>query len=205
MFLVAKRHAPAVILLDECDKILTPGKGENKGETDGVIREFQEQLNELIHLQSDVVIICGTNYPTKIDPAAMDRLQSKMYVPLPTGAQLAHLIKKFCVTPTHGEVLYGIDIEEDVLQRFAAELASRFFNVRSTENLCDAAITKANDKAVSITDLQSCTASIIPTATAEVIAVSEEYLARNALSAPAPVPTNPPSTSLQQQLQGQQR
>ena len=83
LFKQAKKHAPAVICLDEFDAMV-PDRSSRAGEhTANEVNEFLSCLNNCSH--DGIFVIAMTNRPDKVDPAVLrsGRFDKMIYVPLP--------------------------------------------------------------------------------------------------------------------------
>lgn len=93
----ARASSPCVVFFDELDS-LVPKRGSESGGGSGVSERVVNQLlTEMDGLESrrSVFVIAATNRPELIDPAMMrpGRLDKLLYVPLPSPADRASILK----------------------------------------------------------------------------------------------------------------
>lgn len=88
LFDQARKHAPAILILDEFDAI-APARSGNGGEAHNQANEVNELLTHLNNCaEQGVFVIAMTNRPDMIDKAVLrkGRIDEMFYVPLPDNA-----------------------------------------------------------------------------------------------------------------------
>jgi len=104
LFQVARELAPCIVLLDECDALLSTRKGDNS-EHEASRRMKTEFFVQMDGIRSEgsstdhhVLLIGCSNCPWDIDPAALRRFPRRIFVPLPDSdarrGLIQYLLKK---------------------------------------------------------------------------------------------------------------
>ena len=87
MFRAAIESAPCILFLDEVDMLLgKPGSGNSDhGVSERVRQQFLVEMNavDALPLARRVLVVAATNHPWNLAPAALRRLDRRVYVPLP--------------------------------------------------------------------------------------------------------------------------
>jgi ribosome biogenesis ATPase len=126
LFARARASAPCIIFFDELDALAPRrgggggGGGESNGVTERVVNQLLTEMDGL-ETRRDVFVIAATNRPDIIDPAMLrpGRLDKLLYVPLPTGAERAAILR----TQARRTPL-AVDVDFDAIAQHAA--AARF-------------------------------------------------------------------------------
>ena len=105
----ARKNAPTILFMDEVDALIADRGLHNNVSESGEVNEFLSQLNE--SGKEGVLVIAATNYPTKIDKAALraGRLEHKYYIPMPDEATRKGLLELY-LRKTQAD--FGIDTDK---------------------------------------------------------------------------------------------
>jgi vacuolar protein-sorting-associated protein 4 len=90
LFDAARTRAPCVIFIDEIDAILSARGGE--GESDSMRRVKVQLLVEMDGVRG-VIVLGASNFPWDLDVASIRRFEKRVYIPLPTPAERAEIIR----------------------------------------------------------------------------------------------------------------
>ncbi|BBN13417.1 fidgetin-like protein 1 [Marchantia polymorpha subsp. ruderalis] len=93
LFGVASCRQPAVIFIDEVDSLLSQRKAEGEHESS---RRLKTQF--LIEMEgcgsgTEQILLIATNRPQELDEAARRRLSKRLYIPLPSAAARAWIVR----------------------------------------------------------------------------------------------------------------
>lgn len=105
LFQVTRELAPCIVLLDECDALLSTRKGDSseheasrRMKTEFLVQMDGIRSNESSSTGHHVLLIGCTNCPWDIDPAVLRRFPRRIFVPLPDSdarrGLIQYLLKK---------------------------------------------------------------------------------------------------------------
>jgi len=94
LFQLARERQPSVIFVDEIDSLLNKRKEADNEGSRRVKNEFLTSIEGADTAADEKVLLIGaTNMPWELDPAALRRLQKRLYVPLPCKAARISLLR----------------------------------------------------------------------------------------------------------------
>lgn len=86
LFEVARAKEPSIIFIDECQKLLGKRDGKHAQEDASITDDFLQEMDGVRSRSTDRIFVLGaTNYPEKIDSAALRRFGKSVYIPLPNS------------------------------------------------------------------------------------------------------------------------
>jgi len=95
LFQLARERQPSVIFVDEIDSLLNKRKEADNEGSRRVKNEFLTSIEGADTAAEEKVLLIGaTNLPWELDPAALRRLQKRLYVPLPCKAARISLLRR---------------------------------------------------------------------------------------------------------------
>ena len=105
----ARKNAPTILFMDEVDALIADRGLHNNVSESGEVNEFLSQLNE--SGKDGVLVIAATNYPSRIDKAAIraGRLEHKYYIPMPNAETRKGLLELY-LRKTQAD--FGIDTDK---------------------------------------------------------------------------------------------
>jgi SpoVK/Ycf46/Vps4 family AAA+-type ATPase len=81
-----------IVFIDEIDALL-PSRGTSTDEANqSIVTTFLQLVGGVVDLEN-VIIIAATNYPWRIDSAALRRFETKVFITTPTAAEIVNQIK----------------------------------------------------------------------------------------------------------------
>ena len=103
MFKQARKYAPAIIFIDECDVFATKRTGSEIGRSgEEVLTAFLSELDGFVFdAKKPVLVVVATNYqisgngPTVLDPAFVRRFDRKICIELPNTEERERFIKYY--------------------------------------------------------------------------------------------------------------
>ena len=118
IFAIAKKHAPCVLFIDEVDSIAS-------SRTEGSDETRQQALSQLLQEMDgfekleNVVVVCATNVPNKLDPAILrpGRIDRIVYIGLPDYNGRKLIFQKY---------LKGLPLSGDINPDEIAEVSERY-------------------------------------------------------------------------------
>ncbi|CAK9208595.1 unnamed protein product [Sphagnum jensenii] len=94
LFGVASCRQPAVIFVDEIDSLLSQRKAEGEHESSRRIKtQFLIEMEGCGSGSEQILLIGATNRPQELDEAARRRLSKRLYIPLPSAAARAWIVR----------------------------------------------------------------------------------------------------------------
>lgn len=119
VFNAAKRSGKLVLFFDECDSMLTDRGSMMNGDgaaSQDILQTANTFLTNIVDIRKhkDIIVIAATNYPDKLDTAAIrdGRFDFKIHIPNPDAAAIRGLLEKFSKDRECQPV-----IPEDVMKR----------------------------------------------------------------------------------------
>lgn len=95
LFQLAADRQPSVIFVDEIDSLLSRRRDADNESSRRVKNEFLTSLEGADTAAEDKILLVGaTNMPWELDPAALRRLNKRLYVPLPGHKARAALLRR---------------------------------------------------------------------------------------------------------------
>lgn len=130
----AREKAPAVLFMDEIDALITDRSFHNNTSESGEVNEFLVQLNNCG--EDGVFVIGATNYPGRIDKAALrsGRFEIKCYIPMPDINIRKGLIEFYLSKKKN--VDFGIDYDK-------LASVSEYYNAKEIEAVINKAASNA--------------------------------------------------------------
>ena len=101
VFREARRLAPrpVILFLDEMDGLLPAGSREKSSTTNSdtrIVQTFQQEMDGLASVNSNITVMGGTNYPWDLGPAIRRRMGAPFYVGLLTPTERREYIIQMC-------------------------------------------------------------------------------------------------------------
>ncbi|KAH9536041.1 hypothetical protein CY35_17G085000 [Sphagnum magellanicum] len=94
LFGVASCRQPAVIFIDEIDSLLSQRKAEGEHESSRRIKtQFLIEMEGCGSGTEQILLIGATNRPQELDEAVRRRLSKRLYIPLPSSAARAWIVR----------------------------------------------------------------------------------------------------------------
>ncbi|KAL2622677.1 hypothetical protein R1flu_002882 [Riccia fluitans] len=94
LFGVASCRQPAVIFIDEVDSLLSQRKADGEHESSRRLKtQFLIEMEGCGSGSEQILLIGATNRPQELDEAARRRLSKRLYIPLPSAAARAWIIR----------------------------------------------------------------------------------------------------------------
>jgi SpoVK/Ycf46/Vps4 family AAA+-type ATPase len=94
LFGVASCRQPAFIFVDEIDSLLSQRKAEGEHESSRRIKtQFLIEMEGCGSGSEQILLIGATNRPQELDEAARRRLSKRLYIPLPSAAARAWIVR----------------------------------------------------------------------------------------------------------------